>query len=148
VRAPSGCTASGATQFISPHKAMVILSFRYLSDDHFWFTFFHEIAHLLLHSSELTFIDGEEELLNKMEKEANEFSERVLIPVNRRDELMDLNPRRENIIRFAYSVGVSPGIVVGQLQPHHIIKPSQMNYLKRRFKWDEIESAISSPESE
>jgi hypothetical protein len=39
---------------ISPNKAMVILSFRYLSDDHFWFTFFHEIAHLLLHNASLT----------------------------------------------------------------------------------------------
>jgi HTH-type transcriptional regulator/antitoxin HigA len=148
VRAPAGCIASGATQFISPHKAMVILSFRYLSDDHFWFTFFHEIAHLLLHGTKLTFIDGEEELQNRMEKEANEFSERVLIPLNRRDELMDLSPRRENIIRFAYSVGVSPGIVVGQLQHHGIIKPSQMNYLKRRFAWAEIESALSSHENE
>lgn len=59
---------------------MVILSFRYLSDDHFWFTFFHEIGHLLLHKEDLTFIDGAESSSNKMEKEANEFSERVLIP--------------------------------------------------------------------
>jgi HTH-type transcriptional regulator / antitoxin HigA len=60
VRAPSGCAASGATRFVNPRKAMVILSFRYLSDDHFWFTFFHEIGHLLLHKEDLTFIDGEE----------------------------------------------------------------------------------------
>jgi HTH-type transcriptional regulator / antitoxin HigA len=144
VRAPSGCTASGATQFITPTKAMVILSFRYLSDDHFWFTFFHEVAHLLLHSSELTFIDGEEEFSNKKEKEANEFSERMLIPLDRRDELLDLSPQREGIVKFAYSVGVSPGIVVGQMQHHGLIKPRQMNYLKRRYKWADIESAISS----
>ena len=25
-----------------------MLSFRYLTDDQFWFTFFHEIGHLLL----------------------------------------------------------------------------------------------------
>src|SRR5262249_11044803 len=36
VRAPSGCRASGATRFIAPDKAMIILSFRHLSDDHFW----------------------------------------------------------------------------------------------------------------
>jgi HTH-type transcriptional regulator / antitoxin HigA len=66
VRAPSGCTASGATRFVSPKKAMIILSFRFLSDDHFWFTFFHEIGHLLLHKETLTFIDGEENASNKM----------------------------------------------------------------------------------
>jgi HTH-type transcriptional regulator/antitoxin HigA len=143
VRAPSGCAASGATRFLSGNKAMVILSFRYLSDDHFWFTFFHEIAHLVLHNERSTFIDGEEKLSNKIEKEANDFSERVLIPLDRREELIDLKPRRDNIVRFAYSVGVSPGIVVGQLQHHRVIKPSQMNYLKRRFDWHQIESAIA-----
>ena len=39
VRAPSGCRASGATNPLRRYEAMVILSFRYLLDDHFWFTF-------------------------------------------------------------------------------------------------------------
>jgi HTH-type transcriptional regulator/antitoxin HigA len=148
IRAPSGCTASGATRFLTPNKAIVLLSFRYLSDDHFWFTFFHELGHLLLHKDNLTFIDGfafvdrEESVSNQMEKEANDFSARVLIPENRRDELMDLKPNRDSIIRFAYSVGVSAGIVVGQLQHHNVLKPHQMNFLKRRFDWQEIESAV------
>jgi Zn-dependent peptidase ImmA (M78 family) len=121
---------------------MLILSFRHLSDDHFWFTFFHEIAHLLLHKATLTFIDGEEKLSNKMESEANEFAERVLIPPSRRDDLMDLSPRRESIIRFAYSVGVSAGVVVGQLQHYRVIRPNQLNHLKRRFDWEQIKSAL------
>lgn len=143
VRAPSGCAASGATRFVSRNKAMMILSFRYLSDDQFWFTFFHEIGHLLLHKSNLTFIDGEESVLNAMEKEANDFSERLLIPDNRREELLDLRPSRESIIRFAYSVGISAGIVVGQLQHHGIIKPNQMNFLKRRFDWKQIKAVVN-----
>jgi len=40
LRAPSGCRASGATRFLSSTKAMIVLSFRYLSDDQFWFSFF------------------------------------------------------------------------------------------------------------
>jgi HTH-type transcriptional regulator/antitoxin HigA len=142
VRAPSGCAASGATRFVSRRKAMIILSFRYLSDDHFWFTFFHEIGHLLLRKEDLTFIDGEELIASKMERQANAFSERVLIPQERREELMDLEPRRENIIRFAYSVGVSAGIIVGQLQHHKVIGRNQMNFLKRRFNWQQIEEAF------
>jgi Zn-dependent peptidase ImmA (M78 family)/plasmid maintenance system antidote protein VapI len=143
VRAPAGCTASGATRFVAPNKAMIILSFRYLSDDHFWFTLFHEIGHLVLHGDKLTFIDGEKGVLNETEKEANEFSERALIPEDRRDELLDLKPAKENIIRFAYSVGVCAGIVVGQLQHHKVIKPDKMNFLKRRFDWRQIQAAIA-----
>ena len=143
VRAPSGCAASGATRFVSPQKAMLILSFRYLSDDHFWFTFFHEIGHLILHSSSLTFIDGEDRVSDEIENEANEFAERALIPADRRDELMDLPSKREEIIRFAYSVGVSAGIVVGQLQHYGVIKRNKLNYLKRRYDWNKI-STLSS----
>ena len=40
VRCPSGCRASGATRFLSRDKALLLLSFRYLTDDHFWFTSF------------------------------------------------------------------------------------------------------------
>ena len=130
VRTPSGCTASGATRFVSPNKAMVILSFRYLSDDHFWFTFFHEIGHLLLHKDNLTFIDGEDSVMDEMEEQANGFSERVLIPECRQEELLDLKPSRENIIRFAYSVGVSAGIIVGQLQHRKVHQAEPDEFLK------------------
>src|SRR5690606_20384644 len=46
LRALSGCKASGATKFLKKDKALLLLSFRHLSDDQFWFTFFHEAGHL------------------------------------------------------------------------------------------------------
>ncbi|WP_050627364.1 ImmA/IrrE family metallo-endopeptidase [Bradyrhizobium viridifuturi] len=142
VRAPAGCRASGATRFISRNKAMVVLSFRYLSDDHFWFTFFHELGHLLLHKSSMTFVDGEPGISGELEAEANAFAADVLIPPSRRDELTDLSAKSERIIRYAYSIGVSAGIVVGQMQHRNLLSPKKMNYLKRRFKWDEIGAAL------
>jgi HTH-type transcriptional regulator/antitoxin HigA len=142
VRAPAGCRASGATKFISRNKAMVILSFRYLSDDHFWFTFFHELGHLLLHKSSMTFVDGEPGISGELEAEANAFAADVLIPPGRREELMDISAKSARIIRFAYSVGVSAGIVVGQMQHRRIIRPNQMNFLKRRFDWQQISDAL------
>jgi hypothetical protein len=47
---PRGCRASGATCFL-PDRATLVMSFRYLTDDHFWFTLFHEIGHLILHEA-------------------------------------------------------------------------------------------------
>ncbi|WP_163787634.1 ImmA/IrrE family metallo-endopeptidase, partial [Myxococcus vastator] len=47
-RATSGCRARGAVRLLSATKIMLLLSFRHLSDDQFWFTFFHELGHLLL----------------------------------------------------------------------------------------------------
>ncbi len=129
-------------RFISPDKAMVIVSFRYLSDDHFWFTFFHEIGHLILHRAS-TFVDGEAVLESDRERQANEFAAGVLIPLDRRDELAALSPRTENVVRFAVSIGVSRGIVVGQLQHLGIIGHGKLNSLKRRYKPEEISAAFA-----
>ncbi len=138
LKAPAGCRASGATRFLSSTKAMIVLSFRYLSNDQFWFSFFHEIGHLLLHGIEATFVDGEAADLTDREAEANAFSEGVLIPRERQDELLKLPCRAKDVTRFAVSIGVSPGIVVGQMQHRGLIGPYQLNGLKRRYGWDEV----------
>ncbi len=61
---------------------MIALSDRYKKDDFFWFTFFHEAAHLLLHSKKETFVDDgtDNDLL---EDEANRFAADFLIPSDR-----------------------------------------------------------------
>lgn len=143
VKAPQGCRASGASRFVNPSRALMILSFRYLSDDHFWFAFFHEAAHLILHGEGKTFIDGDIAAPSREEEEANAFSASVLVPANRFEEMISLPPRVENIVRFARSIGVSPGIVVGQMQHHKALGPNQMNGLKRRFSWDQITQAAA-----
>ena len=143
VPTPAGCRASGAVRFISPDKAMVIVSFRYLSDDHFWFTFFHEVGHLILHSDASTFVDGEMTLQSEREVEANDFAAGVLVPIDRRDELAALQPRTESVVRFAVSVGVSRGVVVGQLQHLGIIGREQLNFLKRRYSPDQVAAAFA-----
>lgn len=136
LRAPSGCAISGATKFLSPQRALLLLSARHLSDDHFWFTFFHEVAHLLLHGDRL-FLEGldADSQREGLELEANEFAERVLIPMDFRDELFRLPPRYRDVVRFAVRIGVSPGIVVGQLQHLGKLQRFQLNKAKRRYSW-------------
>jgi plasmid maintenance system antidote protein VapI/Zn-dependent peptidase ImmA (M78 family) len=135
VRAPSGCRASGATRFLSANKAMLLLSFRYLSDDHFWFTFFHEGGHLLLHGKAALFLEGANMVTTDQEEEANKFAGEILIPPELRTELFDLPRDGRAIIKFARAVGIAPGIVVGQLQHFGRLQRNQLNALKRRFRW-------------
>jgi HTH-type transcriptional regulator / antitoxin HigA len=134
VRTPAGCRASGSTRFITPTKALLMLSFRYLSDDHFWFTFFHEAGHLLLHGKKALFIEGDT-ISSTEETQANEFSARLLVPAELESELKHLPIDRLAIRRFAKTVGVSPGIVLGQLQYRGLARQNQLNSLKTRFKW-------------
>jgi len=142
LKAPTGCRASGATRFITPDKAMIILSFRHLSDDHFWFSFYHEAGHLLLHSSRETFVDGEAAEVTKKEREANAFAACSLIPMSEHERMLSLRGMNA-VVRFAVSLGVAPGVVVGQLQHHDVIGPGQLNGLKRRYTWDQVQSAIA-----
>ncbi len=136
VRTPQKCPASGAARFLSPEKAVIQLSFRHLSDDHFWFSFFHEIGHLLLHGAKIHLEDtGTEE--GNDEKEANEFAADVLVPSAERPRMLKLGEDTRSIVRFATQVGTSPGIIVGQLQHYGVIKPGRMNALKKRYAWSD-----------
>jgi|ERR1051326_3379559 plasmid maintenance system antidote protein VapI len=139
VRAPDGCRASGATRFITVQKAILQLSFRFRSDDQFWFTFFHEVGHLLLHGHGRLFLEGIGTPPTAQEEEASAFAARTLIPVDEEKALLKLRPSHQSVLRFATRLGIAPGIIVGQLQ-HHGLRKDYLNDLKRRFEWEEYTS--------
>jgi HTH-type transcriptional regulator/antitoxin HigA len=142
VRAPHGCRASGATHFLSARKALLQLSFRYLTDDQFWFTFFHEAGHLLLHETRLKggqpgnawILEWSGDEPSADEDEANRFAEELLFPAEIGASLATLSPNVRAVVRFAVRAGISPGLVVGQLQ-HRGLGFDQLNGLKRRYLW-------------
>ena len=143
---PLGCPASGATKFLSSKKALLMLSFRYLRDDNFWFTFFHEAGHLILHGEVRTHIevtDRKKYSTSDEEIEANNFSAEILVPFAHRSELENIKSNKKRLITFAMKMGVSPGIIVGQLQHNGFISPQYLNGYKRSFKWGEIDEALN-----
>lgn len=145
VRAPRGCRASGASRLVSPDKAMVLLSFRYRADDQFWFTLFHELGHLVLHDGR-SFVDDDDIAAcnDDEEQEANDFASSCIVPAARQSEFKHLSADRDSIIRFSVSIGVAPGLTVGQMQHRQMIGHERFNYLKRRWTWSEIEPALTN----
>ena len=142
-RTPRSCHASGATFFNSDGKAVLLLSCRFRSDDHFWFTFFHEVGHLLLHEQQ-TFIKRNDDSGDRYEEEANLFAQETLIPKPSESEFFQLiRPGKEihnarRVMKFAKKIGISPGIVVGQLQHQQVISHRRLNKLKQRFDQGDI----------
>lgn len=135
VRSPKGCPASGATR-IKNGQAILQLSARYLRDDSFWFTFFHEAGHLVLHEDRL-FLEWSEKrhLDEKEEREANDFAGTALIPPAQEAALRALPHEYKAVMRFARDLSVSPGIVVGQLQHRGLVPRDKLNFLKKRYTW-------------
>jgi HTH-type transcriptional regulator/antitoxin HigA len=124
-----GCRISGAAWWTSPGRAVIALSDRYKKDDHFWFSFFHEAAHVLHHSKKETFVDdgSEDDLL---EDEANKFAANLLIPPQEAHRLAALTSN-EDVVAFANEIGIAPGIVVGRLQHDELWGWNRGNNLKR-----------------
>jgi HTH-type transcriptional regulator/antitoxin HigA len=131
-----GCRISGATWWASPGRAVIALSDRYKKDDRFWFSFFHEAAHVLLHSKRETFVDdgGEDDML---EREADRFAADHLIPAEHAPRLATLTTS-EAVVAFAAELGVAPGIVVGRLQHDGLWAWNRGNGLKRGLRIVEV----------
>ncbi len=140
-RAPEGCRASGASRMVAHDKAMILLSFRGLSDDRFWFTLFHELAHLILHGAR-TFLDADMEDHDEHERQANEFAARLIVPEHREGDFKRLPPTRDKVIRFSVAGDVAPGLTVGQMQHRRMIRPNQLDFLKRRWNWEQLRSFV------
>jgi HTH-type transcriptional regulator/antitoxin HigA len=134
-RAPSGCPVSGAVRFIDSDQALMLLSFRYLSDDQFWFTVFHEAGHLILHEHDELFLEGIQRVQNRAETEADEFAKVKLFGVRGIAALTEIPLNKFSIARFARRTGVSPGLIVGQLQEMGRVPYKHFNYLKTRYSW-------------
>ena len=128
---------SGATQWLHPDLALIQVSLRYKTNDHFWFTFFHETAHILLHGKRDVFLEESEDKSEQAkEDEANRWSSNFLIPEAQLAAFMANGEKSHTAVQaFAEELGIAPGIVVGQLQHHNYIPWTHLNRLKQTFDW-------------
>lgn len=138
---------SGCARWLDDKHAMVGLTPRYKSGEQLWFTFFHEIGHILLHRDRQLFVVdnavgdmGDEVVdpdMSKCEEEADRFAADTLIPPAEFAKLPD-DPEEltnEVIQEFAKSIGIHPGIVVGRLQHDKVLQHWQGNKLKQQLDW-------------
>ncbi len=127
---------SGATRWVNADKAVIQLSLRYKTNDHLWFTFFHEAGHILLHGKKELFIEGGNGMDDEKETQANSFAENELLPKRAFTKFSKRPSFSKVAIKlFAEEIGIAPGIVVGQLQHKRRLPKSHCNDLKVRYKW-------------
>ncbi len=131
---------SGVARWLTPEKPLIQLSLYGKTNDRFWFTFFHEVAHILLHSKDEIFLDdcdGNEVLegVREKEDEADRWSREWLIPPEYVVELSKLKSK-ESVRKFADRVSIHAGIVVGRLQHEKKIRIDSMNDFKENINVD------------
>lgn len=123
-----GSFLHGAT-FVDGSKIVVGLTVRGKDADRFWFSLFHELAHILLgHIGRANGTTDEDET------EADEFAKQTLISTEQFDNFVERNDfGRDSIIQFARSIDIDAGIVVGRLQKEGYINYSWHNDLKKKY---------------
>ncbi len=134
----AGSRASGVARWLTPVKALVQLSLRYRTDDHFWFTLFHELGHVLRHGKTDVWVEATSSPDDPREAEADNFSRDTLIPRAEASRLASLKTL-DDVQRFADRIGIAPGIVVGRLQHDDLWPYSQGNQLKRQLSFPPVE---------
>lgn len=135
---------SGVARWLAPTKPLIQLSLRGKTNDKFWFTFFHEAAHILLHgkdrgAKESIYLDDPNSgrSVGDEEHEANQWAADYLIRQEHAAELSALKTRSE-IVAFAEKLSLHPGIVAGRLQHEGIIPFSQFNDLKQKLEFSAV----------
>ena len=131
-----GTALSGATRWLTPHRALIQLSARHMSDDHLWFSFFHEAAHVLLHSKKSIFVHNGGDKITDADDKANKWAADFLVPRVHWEKFVNASMfSRSDVLRFAKEQGISPGIVVGRLQHEEQLSWRNLNGLKTRLTW-------------
>ena len=117
---------NGVTYKINPDKSIIMISDKGKRDDILWFTFFHEIGHLLKHSKKEIFIDSERDD-NDIELEADKYARNILIADILYNDFIKESINEKKIINFCKHNNIIPGILVGRLQKDGIIKWNEFN---------------------
>ena len=120
------CGVNGAVKWLGKDKVVLALNDRRKYADTFWFALFHELGHVLQQRIKVLLVSEKnkagletDELIQRLENDADAFSQNVLIPEAEYDDFVGINRgcfTEETIRAFAKEINILPGIVVGRLQ--------------------------------
>lgn len=127
---------SGATRWIRD-TPVIQLSGRYKQYDSVWFSFFHELGHILLHGKKDIFLEeaGIEGQDNAKEKEADEFASDTLLSKKEEKELCQYPRFTNSVIKEASErFNVHPSIIAGRLKYLGLLNYSQAQAFNKRVE--------------
>lgn len=136
-----GARVNGVVRWLSSGNPLIILSGRHRWADIFWFTFFHEAGHLLIHDRRrLTFVDSPRARSSRsdatanrvIEQEADDFASSLLVPAEYASRLSAIQSA-DDVSKVALEAEIHPGIIVGRMQHDGLIHYSQLNDLRAKL---------------
>jgi addiction module HigA family antidote len=118
---------SGATRWLND-TPLIQLTGRYKRNDSFWFTFFHEAGHILLHGKKDIFLESVEysDKDKVKEKEADLFAQEWVLSSAEKKQIVEQAKTTgmltvQDVIKFAECFNTHPAAIIGQLQHDKLI---------------------------
>lgn len=108
----------GAVMRLQDGTPVIALTLRHDRTDNFWFTLFHELAHLHLHLKNNVvdcYIDDLDTTGGKAEEQADSFARDALIPREYVKDLLRIKTPGE-ALSYADRLNVHPAVVAGRLR--------------------------------
>lgn len=131
-----GAPVQGFIKQVADEKIILCLTLRRKRADIFWFTLFHEIAHIINGDYRVKFVDFDS-IDNEVEIQADRQARNFLIPLDSYKEFLSLKNdiRWNDIVDFAKKVHVQPYIVLGRLQKDEILDWSEYSSTVPMYEW-------------
>lgn len=133
---------SGATRWIDDNP-LIQLTGRYKQNDRFWFTFFHEAGHILLHGKKDIFLEDIEYSKADLQKEteADDFAVAWTFSNEQEQEVLNAKPLTiESIRKFAEKFNTHPAMIIGRFH-----KKELLHYAKGRDFFVKLEFSDNCP---
>jgi len=129
---------SGVVRWIGGNP-LIQLTDRFKTNDHFWFSFFHEAGHVLLHGKKDVFVEDLDEYNSNPQKEieADDFANKFLLPTDITSELPN-NITEKDIRQIARKYNTHAAIVLGRLQHLKMLPFSFGTSLKLKVVLDDF----------
>lgn len=131
-----GAPVQGFIKETSNGRLILCLTIRGKRADRFWFTLFHEIAHILNEDYKVRFVDFDS-VQSKKEQLADRFARDTLIAPDKYHNFILSNDCTswKKITEFAETLGVKPFIVLGRLQNDGFLDWSDYSDEVVRYNW-------------
>jgi HTH-type transcriptional regulator / antitoxin HigA len=131
-----GAPVQGFIKEIADNRLILCLTIRGKRADRFWFTLFHEIAHIIHGDYKTRFVDFDS-VQGKAEQLADQYARDILIPPEEyRKFIMSKDCTSwDRITAFAKTIGVEPFIVLGRLQNDEYLDWSDYPEKVVRYEW-------------
>ena len=109
---------SGSTRWLN-NTPLIQLTARYKKNDSFWFTFFHELGHIILHGKKYISLENVDFAAADpvKEEEAHQFAvSHTFTNEQEHEVLQHTNITEQDIIDYAKKFNTHPAMIIGRLQ--------------------------------